>query len=111
MRRSFIHHSPLLATLLLTLCAMAVKTRSVVATSNITVRALDRGIDFTSDTITSVHDMKVVTETCGDAASFVASDGVIHGAQLGAAMRTLRSRLLEARKASDRIFAEAILAL
>ncbi|WP_315854985.1 DUF2388 domain-containing protein [Pseudomonas aeruginosa] len=100
-------HSPLFAALLLALCATAAEARSVVATSNIIVRALDRSIDFTSDTTTSVRDMKVVTEARDDAASFVASDG----AQLEAAMRTLRSRLPEAREASDQVLAEAILAL
>ncbi|WP_279637752.1 DUF2388 domain-containing protein, partial [Pseudomonas aeruginosa] len=64
-------HSPLFAALLLALCATA-EARSVVATSNIIVRALDRSIDFTSDTTTSVRDMKVVTEARDDAASFVA---------------------------------------
>ncbi|EPF1373378.1 DUF2388 domain-containing protein [Pseudomonas aeruginosa] len=108
-------HSPLFAALLLALCATAAEARSVVATSNIIVRALDRSIDFTSDTTTSVRDMKVVTEARDDAASFVASfvasDGAIRGAQLEAAMRTLRSRLPEAREASDQVLAEAILAL
>ncbi|WP_318841981.1 DUF2388 domain-containing protein [Pseudomonas aeruginosa] len=100
-------HSPLFAALLLALCATAAEARSVVATSNIIVRALDRSIDFTSDTTTSVRDMKVVTEARDD----VASDGAIRGAQLEAAMRTLRSRLPEAREASDQVLAEAILAL
>lgn len=107
MRRSSMRHSPLFAALLLA----AAEARSVVATSNIIVRALDRSIDFTSDTTTSVRDMKVVTEARDDAASFVASDGAIRGAQLEAAMRTLRSRLPEAREASDQVLAEAILAL
>ena len=111
MRRSSMRHSPLFAALLLALCATAAEARSVVATSNIIVRALDRSIDFTSDTTTSVRDMKVVTEARDDAASFVASDGAIRGAQLEAAMRTLRSRLPEAREASDQVLAEAILAL
>lgn len=75
MRRSSMRHSPLFAALLLALCATAAEARSVVATSNIIVRALDRSIDFTSDTTTSVRDMKVVTEARDDAASFVASDG------------------------------------
>ena len=95
-------HSPLFAALLLALCATAAEARSVVATSNIIVRALDRSIDFTSDTTTSVRDMKVVTE---------ARDDAIRGAELEAAMRTLRSRLPEAREASDQVLAEAILAL
>ncbi|MCR3781848.1 DUF2388 domain-containing protein, partial [Pseudomonas aeruginosa] len=71
MRRSSMRHSPLFAALLLALCATAAEARSVVATSNIIVRALDRSIDFTSDTTTSVRDMKVVTEARDDAASFV----------------------------------------
>ena len=42
MRRSSMRHSPLFAALLLALCATAAEARSVVATSNIIVRALDR---------------------------------------------------------------------
>lgn len=84
---------------------------TLVATSNIIVRALDRSIDFTSDTTTSVRDMKVVQEARGDAASFVASNGDIRGAQLEAAFMTLRERLPEARTASDAALAQAILVL
>ena len=85
--------------------------QSVVATSNIIVRALDRSLDFTSDTTTSVRDMKVVLAARDDAASFVASQGDIRGARLEAAFATLREQLPEARHASDQQLAEASLAL
>lgn len=80
-------------------------------TSNIIVRAFGRSINFTSDTTTSVRDSKVVREARDDAASYVASAGDIHGAQLDAAFNTLRARVPEARNASDQDLAEAILAL
>ena len=78
---------PLLAaTASLALFAGAVQAQTLVATSNIIVRALDRTIDFTSDTTTSIRDMKVVIEARDDAASFVASQGDIRGAQLEACL-------------------------
>ena len=84
--------------------------QSVVATSNIIVRALDRSLDFTPDTTTSIRDMKVVAAAREDAASFVASEGAIRGVQLEAALQLLRERLPEARQADDLALAEAILA-
>ena len=62
----------LLPTLLATtLClATGAQAQTLVATSNILVRALDRSLDFTSDTTTSVRDMKVVLAARDDAASF-----------------------------------------
>ena len=50
-------------------------------------------------------------EAHDDAASFVASNGDIRGAQLEAAFNALRTQLPEARDASDQVLAEAILAL
>ena len=93
------------------LCTATTQAQTLVATSNIIVRALDRSLDFTSDTTTSVRDMKVVRAARDDAASFVASGGELRGAQLEAAFGTLRERLPEARQASDLQLAEAILAL
>ena len=104
----------LLPTLLAaTLClgATSVQAQTLVATSNIIIRALDRSFDFTSDTTTSIRDMKVVRAARDDAASFVASAGDIRGAELEAAFATLRERLPEARNASDQQLAEAILTL
>ena len=104
--------SPLIAaTLGLLVMADIAQAQTVVATSNIIVRAFGRSIDFTSDTTTSIRDSKVVIQAKDDAASYVASDGDIHGAQLDAAFDTLRTRVPEARDASDRTLAEAILAL
>ncbi|MDR7025672.1 conserverd hypothetical protein [Pseudomonas peli] len=87
------------------------QAQTLVATSNIIVRALDRTFDFTSDTTTSVRDSKVVLAARDDAASFVASQGQIRGAQLEAAISTIRSQVPEAQGASDLVLAEAILAL
>jgi uncharacterized protein (TIGR02448 family) len=104
--------TPLIAaTLGLFLLADLAQAQTVVATSNIIVRAFGRSIDFTSDTTTSIRDSKVVLQAKDDAASYVASQGDIRGAQLEAAFDTLRSRVPEARSASDQDLAEAILAL
>ncbi len=54
---------------------------------------------------------KVVLQARDDAASFVASDGRIRGAQLEAALRHLRERNAGAERASDMQLAKAILAL
>lgn len=103
---------PLIAASLgMLLLADLAQAQTLVATSNIIVRALDRTIDFTSDTTTSIRDMKVVIEARDDAASFVASQGDIRGAQLEAAFGALRSQVPEAQNASDQVLAEAILAL
>lgn len=104
--------TPLIAaTLGLFLLADVAQAQTVVATSNIIVRAFGRSIDFTSDTTTSIRDSKVVLEARDDAASYVASQGDIRGAQLEAAFNTLRERIPQARSASDQDLAEAILAL
>lgn len=104
--------SPLIAaTLGLLLLADVAQAQTLVATSNIIVRASGRTIDFISDTTTSIRDSKVVRDAHDDAASFVATKGEIRGAQLEAAFHTLRTRLPEARDASDQTLAEAILAL
>ena len=106
MRRSFA-----IAFIACALSSGIVQAQTVVATSNIVVRALDRSINFTSDTTTSIRDMKAVTQARDDAASFVASAGEIRGAQLEAALQTIRQQLPEAQAVSDLQLAEAILAL
>jgi uncharacterized protein (TIGR02448 family) len=95
---------------LLALTDMA-QAQTLVQTSNIIVRAFGRSIDFTSDTTTSVRDAKVVLQAKDDAASYVASQGNIRGAQLESAFATLRAHLPQAQGASDQALAEAILAL
>ena len=103
---------PLIAAALgMLLLADLAQAQTLVATSNIIVRAFGRSIDFTSDTTTSIRDSKVVQQAHDDAASFVASNGENRGAQLEAAFDTLRQRVPEARDASDQVLAEAILAL
>lgn len=102
---------PLLAAACLVLFVGSVQGQTLVATSNIIVRALDRSLDFTSDTTSSIRDMKLLVEARDDAASFVASQGEIRGARLEAAFGALRKRVPEARVASDLELAEAILAL
>ncbi len=59
----------------------------------------------------SGKDDKVVLQARDDAASFVASDGRIRGAQLEAALRHLREHNAGAQRASDMQLAQAILAL
>ena len=60
---------------------------------------------------TTTPDDKLVLEARDDAASFVASDGRIRGAQLEAAIRHLREKDASALRASDMQLAKAILAL
>lgn len=105
MRRS------LIAATLVLLAAGSAQAQTLVATSNIVIRALERSFDFTSDTTTSIRDMKVVQAARDDAASFVASDGAIRGVQLEAALQVVRERVPQARQASDAELAQALLAL
>jgi len=60
---------------------------------------------------TTSPDNKVVLHARDDAASFVASDGRIRGAQLEAALRHLRERNTDAQRATDMQLAQAILTL
>jgi uncharacterized protein (TIGR02448 family) len=99
------------ATLGLMLLASTGQAQTLKATSYMIIRAVDRTLDFTSDTTTSIRDSKIITQAKDDAASYVASNGDIRGAQLEAAFDTLRQRVPEARDASDQVLAEAILAL
>ena len=101
----------LAAPLALAVAAGTAQAQTLVATSNIVVRALDRSINFASDVTSRISDMKVVVEAREDAASFVASAGEIRGAQLEAALQSIRQQLPEAQSASDLQLAEAILAL
>lgn len=93
------------------LMASHVEARSVQASSNMMTRYTDRSLDFTSDTTTSIRNMKVVMAARPDAASFVASEGSIRGAQLEAALMALRAEFPEAHNQSDMALAQAILAL
>lgn len=99
------------APLALVLLAGHAQAETLVATSNVIIRALDRSLNFTSDVTSRISDMKVVAGARDEAASFVASAGEIRGARLEAAFVSLRSEFAEARDASDQALAETILAL
>ncbi len=94
----------------LTLMTGSVQAQTLTDLSHILINATARSIDFTSDTTTSIRDSKVVLDAHDDAASFVASNGAIRGAQLEAAFGALRAQLPAARDASDQELAAAILA-
>lgn len=98
------------ALLSVALFSAGAQARTLEATSNILIRALDRSLNFTSDTTTSIRDMKVLVAARDEAASFVASQGGLRGAQLEAAFAELR-RVPEAKGLDDLALAEAILAL
>ncbi len=70
--------------------------------------ASSAGSSASSDS--SSGDDKIVVQAREDAASFVASNGRIRGAQLEAALRHLREQDEAARNASDMQLAQAILA-
>ncbi|WP_028241659.1 DUF2388 domain-containing protein [Stutzerimonas azotifigens] len=103
-------HKAFAAALAGLLLAGTAQAQTLVATSNILVRSLDRSLDFTSDTTTSIRDLKRVAAARDDAASFVASQGAIRSARLEQAFALLRTQPA-AREASDQALAEAILAL
>lgn len=105
------HRVLLSAVVAVALLSATAQAQTLVATSNIIVRAIDRTLDFSSDTTTSIRDSKVVLAARDDAASFVASEGQIRGVQLEAAISMIRNRVPEAKNASDLVLAEAILAL
>jgi uncharacterized protein (TIGR02448 family) len=107
----FFMRSPLfIAAAVLTVFAAGAQAQTLKATSNMLLRVTDRSLDFTSDTTTSIRDSKVVLNAHDDAASFVASNGAIRGAQLEAAFGAIRTQLPAARAVSDQELAAAILA-
>ena len=106
MRRTLI-----VAATALTLFTGIAQAQTLVATSNILVRALERSLDFTSDTTTSVRDMKVVQAARDDAASFVASEGAIRGVKLESALAQIRQQAPQLNTATDAQLAQAILAI
>jgi uncharacterized protein (TIGR02448 family) len=94
--------------LILALLALSIST-AFAGSSAVGSSASSAGMSASSKT-TSPDD-KVVLQARDDAASFVASDGRIRGAQLEAALRYLRERNDIAQRASDMQLAQAILAL
>ena len=99
-----------LSLVILMLACSGAQARSLAGTSDMLLRATDRSLNFTSDTTTSIRDMKLIQAARDDAASFIASDGAIRTVQLEAALQSLREQLPEAREATDSALAQAILA-
>ena len=100
---------PIALLILLAACS-SVQARTLEGTSNMLLRATDRSLNFTSDLTSSIRDMKLVIAARDDAASFVASNGAIRGAQLEAAFSAVRAQYPAARNVSDQELAAAILA-
>ena len=98
-----------LSLVILMLVCSGAQARSLAGTSDMLLRATDRSLNFTSDTTTSIRDMKLIQAARDDAASFIASDGAIRTVQLEAALQSLREQLPEAREATDAALAQAIL--
>jgi uncharacterized protein (TIGR02448 family) len=91
------------------LLACAIVAPAVAGQTTAGISASAVGTSASSKT-TSPND-KVVLQARDDAASFVASDGRIRGAQLEAALRHLRERNADAQRATDMQLAQAILTL
>lgn len=96
-------------TLISALLACSVAAPAFAAGSTAATTAGSVGTSASSKT-TSPND-KVVLQARDDAASFVASDGRIRGAQLEAALLHLRERNAAAQRATDMQLAQAILTL
>ncbi|MFP6847843.1 MAG: DUF2388 domain-containing protein [Pseudomonas sp.] len=97
-----------LATLLV--LAGTASATSFVVTTDAVVRSLAASSDATSDASSSLRDDKIVLAARDDAASFVASQGVIRGVRLEAALQHLRQQS-PALQGDDMQLASAILSL
>lgn len=83
---------------------------SFVATTDTLGGLVANASESTSDISSSFDDDKIVLAARDDAASFVASEGGIRGAQLEAALRHIRTQAPQI-QADDQQLARAILAL
>ena len=81
------------------------------STAGSSAGAATSGAGSSASSKISSPDEKIVLQAKDDAASFVATDGRIRGAQLEAALRFLREKNSTAQRASDMQLAQAILAL
>ena len=92
-------------------CFVAAPAFAGAATAGSSAGAATSGVGTSASSKTTSPDEKIVGRARDDAASFVASDGRIRGAQLEAALRYLREKHPLAQRASDMQLAQAILAL
>lgn len=97
------------AAALLAVAASANATSFIVTTDSI-VGALKATSDATSDITSSFRDDKIVRAARDDAASFVASEGVIRGVKLESALDHIRQQVPQL-VATDAQLAQAILTL
>lgn len=100
----------LTAAALLTVAATASAT-SFVYTTDAVVGAVKGTSNVTSDISSSFGDDKIVLAAREDAASFVASEGDIRGAQLEAALAHIRQQVPQLQARSDMQLAQSILVL
>lgn len=98
------------AAALLAVAANANASSFIVTTDSI-VGALKATSDATSDATSSLRDNKVVRAARDDAASFVASEGVIRGVKLESALAQIRQQAPQLNTATDAQLAQAILAI
>lgn len=94
----------------LLICALLALSAPVLAGSFAGTSAGASSAGSSASSGSTSGDDKIVLQARDDAASFVASEGRIRGAQLEAALRQLRERRPAAREASDLQLAQAILA-
>jgi uncharacterized protein (TIGR02448 family) len=92
-------------------CAVAGPAFAGSSTAGSSAGAATSGAGSSASSKTTSPDEKIVLQARDDAASFVASDGRIRGAQLESALRHLREHHAAAQRASDMQLAQAILAL
>ena len=92
-------------------CLVAGPALAGASTAGSSAGAATSGVGSSASSKITSPDEKVVLQAKDDAASFVATDGRIRGAQLEAALRHLREKYLTAQHATDMQLARAILAL
>jgi uncharacterized protein (TIGR02448 family) len=90
------------------LLASGASASSFVATTDTLGGAVMGTSDATSDATSSLRDSKLVLAARGDAASFIASQGAIHGVRLEAALQHIRQQT-PGLVADDEELAQAIL--
>ncbi|KAF1053039.1 MAG: hypothetical protein GAK43_01610 [Stenotrophomonas maltophilia] len=91
-------------------CASGAYASSFVVTTDALVNATKATSDGSTDISNSFRDDKIVLEARDDAATFVASQGAVRGAHLGAALRHIRDKM-PGIAANDQQLAQAILVI
>ena len=92
-------------------CLVAGPAFAGASTAGSSAGAATSGAGSSASSKISSPDEKIMLQAKDDAASFVATDGRIRGAQLESALRFLREKHSTAQRATDMQLAQAILAL